>query len=171
MYEAYAQFIVECLLVHLKLNLDPLATENTLRYQSRHLPVDTLEDFGSIVLLECSEGIERNEHIDDVEFRRICDRIAHRIAYRLNKQLLTTEPSKQASMASVQLELISADEKVQALNEAIEKLQPTERLLVEQHYLEGTSLRQLATTFGLKLWEVRKRLSTALESIKASIKE
>lgn len=165
----YANFIVRCLVEHLNLPLDEQQTISTLKFHSRHLPAAAHEDFGSIVLLECSqEGA-----IDDRDFRRLCDRVAHRLSYRAKKasQVIRAGASSVDAIAVDQsrLDEQQADNR-EAIQDALKLVDPSERIIVQLRFIDEMTLQQIGDRLGLTISQVRTRLTRTLTQLRASLK-
>jgi RNA polymerase sigma factor (sigma-70 family) len=163
----YADFIVRCLVEHLLLPLDAQQTLKTLKFHARHLPSSTQEDFGSIVLLECSQG----DAIDDREFRRICDRIAHRLAYRAKKasRISSTDASCIDPLKGEQttLEEDRADSR-EAIQHALTLVEPNERIMLQFRYIDEMTLKEIGERLGMTISQVRTTLTRTLAKLRAS---
>jgi len=166
----YADFIVRCLVEHLRLSLDEQQTANTLQFHSRHLPSSTREDFGSIVLLECSQA----GAIDDREFRRICDRIAHRLAYGAKKasRISSTADSRIDPLEADQstLEQRQADDR-EAIQHALKFVEPSERIMLQFRFIDEMTLQEIAERLGITISQVRTRLASTLTQLKYSLRD
>lgn len=57
----------------------PASFESTFNWHARRLPQDLHDDLGSLLALECYDAQRTGHVIDDLELRRILDRIRHRL--------------------------------------------------------------------------------------------
>ena len=166
----YADFIVRCLVEHLQLPLDAQQTFNTLKFHARHLPIATREDYASIVLLECSQG----DPIDDREFRRICDRVAHRLAYgakkasRIRSADASSIDARTADQSTRDQEQADARE---AIQHALKHVEPRERIIFQFKYLDEMTLKEIGERLGMTISQVRTKLTRTLAKLRSSLRD
>ena len=162
----YGHFVINCLVEHLNLALNREEALRTFRYHARHLPADTHEDYGSIVLLECSQEIAKKAGgVDQPAFNRICDRIAHRIAYGAKQAVRMRQSDSLNNPPSIESHQNRADNR-DTIRSAMSKLDPTDRMIVDLKYADELTLDEIGEKLGISVWQVRKGLREAIRQLR-----